>query len=155
MLRLPSGLQSAAPTNTPGSAMAPRRSCHSAVRLISASLITLAMIVPENTPFGNVTCVEIRSSPSSHVMDSQSRRGTWKVRKIRERLRAGCTRNLPCSTCSNQGFPIALEHQSVGNIVYNTVSQARQLKLVGTQTLDCSFLVEFRAQHPQTEDEYC
>lgn len=56
VLRLPSGLQSAAPTNTPGSAIAPRRSCHSAILSISASLITLEMMVPEKTPLGNVTC---------------------------------------------------------------------------------------------------
>jgi hypothetical protein len=56
VLRLPSGLQRAAPTNTPGSAIVPKRSCHSAVFLISALLMTLEIIVAEKTPFGNVTC---------------------------------------------------------------------------------------------------
>ena len=41
--------------NAPGRAIAPRRSCHSAVDLILPSWMTLEMIVPENTPFGKVT----------------------------------------------------------------------------------------------------
>lgn len=44
------------PTNTPGSAIAPKRSCHFAVLLISAFLTTLEVIVPEKTPLGKVTC---------------------------------------------------------------------------------------------------
>jgi len=50
----PRGLHKKAPTITPGNAMAPRRSCHSAVRFKSPSWIILEIIVPENTPFGNV-----------------------------------------------------------------------------------------------------
>ena len=56
VLRLPSGLQRAAPTKTPGSAIAPKRSCHSAVFLRSEFLMTLEMIVAEKTPLGKVTC---------------------------------------------------------------------------------------------------
>lgn len=56
VFRLPSGLQRAAPTNTPGSAILANRSCHSAVFLISAALMTLDRIVAEKTPLGNVTC---------------------------------------------------------------------------------------------------
>lgn len=54
VFRRPRGLQRIAPMNTPGNAMAPKRSCHSAVRLILPSWMMLAIIVPENTPFGNV-----------------------------------------------------------------------------------------------------
>lgn len=41
---------------SPGNAIAPRRSCHSAVCLMSPFFMTLEMIVPEKTPLGNVTC---------------------------------------------------------------------------------------------------
>ena len=51
----PSLSQSQAPMSTPGSAMLPRRSCHSAVLLMLPFLTTLEMMVPENTPFGKVT----------------------------------------------------------------------------------------------------
>lgn len=54
VLRRPSGLHRRAPMKTPGNAIVPRRSCHSAVLLISPSWITLDIIVPENTPFGKV-----------------------------------------------------------------------------------------------------
>jgi hypothetical protein len=40
---------------TPGSAMEERRSCHSAVFLMSLLWMTLEIIVPENTPLGKVT----------------------------------------------------------------------------------------------------
>jgi len=51
----PKGLQSIAPTKTPGNAIAPSKSCHSATRLISPSGTIVEMMVPENTPLGNVT----------------------------------------------------------------------------------------------------
>lgn len=61
VLRRPSGLHRRAPMKTPGNAIVPRRSCHSAVLLISPSWITLDIIVPEKTPFGKViyawTCI--------------------------------------------------------------------------------------------------
>ena len=59
VFRLPSGLHNFAPIKTPGNAMAPRRSCHSAVCLRSPSLMMLEMIVPEKTPLGNVTCSRV------------------------------------------------------------------------------------------------
>lgn len=74
VFRRPSGLHRSAPTNTPtewsvdvkgcaeqkgacapGRAMAPNNSCHSAVCLMSPLLMTLEIMVPENTPLGNVT----------------------------------------------------------------------------------------------------
>ena len=55
----PSLSHSHAPMSTPGSAMLPRRSCHSAVLLILPFLTTLEMIVPENTPFGKVTFTDV------------------------------------------------------------------------------------------------
>lgn len=58
MLRRPKRSQRNAPTKTPGRAMAPSRSCHSAVFLMSLLWMMLEMMVPENTPFGKVTCVE-------------------------------------------------------------------------------------------------
>lgn len=40
---------------TPGSVIEERRSCHSAVFLMSLLWMTLEIIVPENTPLGKVT----------------------------------------------------------------------------------------------------
>lgn len=54
MLRRPIRLHKNAPTKTPGSAITPRRSCHSAVLRMSSSPLTLTMdemMVPEKTPF--------------------------------------------------------------------------------------------------------
>ena len=76
VLRRPKGLQSIAPMKTPGRASAPRRSCHSAVRLISLSWMTLEMIVPENTPFGKVTL--IRKSGISKLLQ-ENRFGSYEV----------------------------------------------------------------------------
>lgn len=56
VFRRPNGLHRKAPIMTPGSAIAPRSSWNSAVLLMSPSWIMLAMIVPENTPFGKVIC---------------------------------------------------------------------------------------------------
>lgn len=54
VLRRPIRLHKNAPTKTPGSAITPRRSCHSAVLRMSSSPLTLTMdemMVPEKTPF--------------------------------------------------------------------------------------------------------
>ena len=55
VFRRPRGLHRSAPIKTPGSAMEERRSCHSAIFLMSLSWMTLEMMVPENTPLGKVT----------------------------------------------------------------------------------------------------
>lgn len=51
----PSLSQSHAPIRTPGKAILPSSSCHSAVLLMLPFFTTLDMIVPEKTPLGNVT----------------------------------------------------------------------------------------------------
>lgn len=76
VLRLPSGLQSNTPMNTPGSARAPKSSCHSAVLLMSVLWMTLEMIVPEKTPLGNETWRDCQRAEISeeHLMLTKSKR---------------------------------------------------------------------------------
>lgn len=101
--------------NSPGRAIAPRRSCHSAVDLMLPSWMTLEMIVPENTPFGKVTCGDssVRPHPQAHRYDE--RHGTHKV--IKE----------PCTTCSDEGPPITLDGEPVGHTACTTCSAPTQL----------------------------
>ena len=111
VLRLPKGLQSAAPTNTPGSAIAPRSNCHSAVCLISLFLITLEMIVPEKTPLGKVTFTGLNT-------DLKKIKVTYEiVQEPNERFIHYHASNeylyLPSSTGADKRFPVIAESQHI------------------------------------------
>ena len=134
VFRRPSGLHRSAPTNTPaewsvdvkgcaeqkgacapGRAMAPSSSCHSAVCLMSPSLITLEMIVPENTPLGNVTLIpnSMRSNHKRHTVFL-----TKSYRNLLDFLSATCQalsieQDLPGPTGTDEWSPITLEHEPV------------------------------------------
>lgn len=116
---LPSLLTSAAPSKTPGKAMAPNNNCHSAVRLRVWSLTTEAMIVPEKMPFGKLNGYRKSMFDRRQLIKSGRAR-----QPAREALQAHSRYEIiqePDTRGTEETGPVAFQSEPVGHFVPDRV----------------------------------